>query len=38
MKKILFAAVAAALAFGLNLNAQHYNNARVGVTGGMTSS
>ena len=38
MKKIIIMALAAALAFGLNLNAQHYNNARLGVTGGFTSS
>lgn len=38
MRKIFIAALAAALAFGLNLNAQHYNNARFGITGGLTSS
>lgn len=38
MRKIFIAALAAALAFGLNLNAQNYNNARFGITGGLTSS
>ena len=38
MKRILFAAFAAALAFSVNVQAQHYNNARVGVIGGVTST
>lgn len=38
MKKLIIAAVAAALAFSVNVSAQHYNNARFGVVGGLTSS
>ena len=38
MKRILIAAFAAALAFSVNVQAQHYNNARVGVIGGETST
>ena len=38
MKKLVLAAVAAALAFSLNVSAQHYNNLRFGITGGLTSA
>ena len=38
MKKFFVAAMAAVLAFSLNVSAQHYNNARFGITGGLTSA
>ena len=38
MKRILIAAVAAALAFSANVSAQHYNNPRFGISAGVTSS
>ena len=39
MKKTIFlATIAAALMFSVEASAQHYNNARFGITGGVTSS
>ena len=38
MKRFLFAAMAAALAFSVNVQAQHYNNSRAGIVGGVTSA
>ena len=38
MKKTMIAALVATLAFTFNVSAQHYNNARFGITGGITSS
>ena len=38
MKKILFALATAALAFGISASAQHYDNSRMGITAGLTST
>lgn len=38
MKRILALAVLAVLAFGVSASAQHYNNNRFGIVGGLTSS
>ena len=38
MKKIVFALAVAALAFGISASAQHYDNARMGITAGLTST
>ena len=38
MKKIIFAALAAALAFGINAQAQSFDYTRFGITAGVTSS
>lgn len=38
MKKAIIAAIAAAFVFNISVSAQHYNNARGGIVGGVTSS
>ena len=38
MKKIVFTLMAAALVFSVNSRAQHYDNSRLGITGGVTST
>ena len=38
MKKIAITLIAAALAFNANTWAQHYDNSRLGITGGVTST
>ena len=38
MKKAIVAAIAAAFVFNIGVSAQHYNNPRGGIVGGVTSS
>ena len=38
MKKLVIAIAALAIAFSVNVSAQHYDNTRFGITGGVTSS
>ena len=38
MKRLAIALAVAALAFGVNMSAQHFDNTRFGITAGVTSS